>query len=332
MAHSDEAIVSLGDVDRLIVRLREAFGGTPQPTPDSGLPIWYLETGYQTLIDDDKQSLYDGVENWPGSVPDVAPPQPQARPPDDSPAPDQATQLADSLRMMYCQPHIAAVFNFLIRDERNLVGWQSGVLWADGSRKDSYDDFRSIVREVNEQRVDCDKLKAAPGVPGGPSTAVKPGATPAASRSLTKITYRSRKLVPYGFLQPRAQLTRGRTATSNGLAGKQIQFLLNSTAFVGVTNKAGTASVTPMPPPKPGATGRRPLLRRHGQPGLWFARRGARRQLACPHHLGRPATPGQGARGSAVRSVDPAQGEGNTDVARTRPGPGRPGDRCRSPH
>ena len=67
--------------------------------------------------------------------------------------------------MMYCQPHIAAVFNFLIRDERNLVGWQSGVLWADGSRKDSYDDFRSIVREVNERRVDCDKLKAAPGVP-----------------------------------------------------------------------------------------------------------------------------------------------------------------------
>ena len=65
--------------------------------------------------------------------------------------------------MMYCQPHIAAVFNFLIRDEANLEGWQSGVLWADGSRKDSYDAFRSIVREVNERRVDCDALKAAPG-------------------------------------------------------------------------------------------------------------------------------------------------------------------------
>ena len=66
VAHSDEAIVSLGDVDRLIERLREAFVGTAQATPDSGLPIWYLETGYQTLIDDNKQSLYDGVENWPG--------------------------------------------------------------------------------------------------------------------------------------------------------------------------------------------------------------------------------------------------------------------------
>ena len=90
VAHSDELIMSLGDLDRLLVRLREAFGGTGQPTPDNGVPIWYLETGYQTQIDDAKQGLYTGVENWPGSLPDVAPPAPQARPPDASPAPDQA--------------------------------------------------------------------------------------------------------------------------------------------------------------------------------------------------------------------------------------------------
>ena len=251
VAHSDELILSIGDLDRLLLRLREAFGGTGQPTPDNGVPIWYLETGYQTQIDEAKQSLYTGVENWPGSVPDVLPGAPQVQPPDDSPAPDQATQLADSLRMMYCQPHVAAVFNFLIRDEIDLTGWQSGLLWVDGSRKDSYDDFRSIVREVNEQRVDCGKLKAAPGVAGGSSSTAKKAA-PAATRSLTKLTYRSGRVVPYGFLQPRAQLTRGRTVSSNGLAGKQIQFLLNSTAYVGVTNKAGAASVKPMPPPKPG--------------------------------------------------------------------------------
>jgi hypothetical protein len=251
VAHSDELILSIGDLDRLLLRLREAFGGTGQPTPDNGVPIWYLETGYQTQIDEAKQGLYTGVENWPGSVPDVLPGAPQATPPDDSPAPDQATQLADSLRMMYCQPHIAAVFNFLIRDEIDLTGWQSGLLWTDGSRKDSYDDFRSIVREVNEKRVDCDKLKAAPGVPGGPSTTAKKAA-PAATRSLTKLTYRSGKVVPYGFLQPRAQLTRGRTVSSKGLAGKQLQFLLGTTAYVGVTNKAGAAAVKPMPPPKPG--------------------------------------------------------------------------------
>ncbi len=251
VAHSDELIMSLGDLDRLLVRLREAFGGTGQPTPDNGVPIWYLETGYQTQIDDAKQGLYTGVENWPGSLPDVGPPAPQARPPDASPAPDQATQLADSLRMTYCQPHVAAVFNFLLRDEANLSGWQSGLLWADGSPKDSYDAFRSIVREVNEKRVDCNKLKAAPGVPGGGSGAAKTAA-PKATRSLTKITYRSGKLVPYGFLQPRAQLTRGRTVSKTGLARKQLQFLVGSTAYVGVTNKAGSAAVKPMPPPKPG--------------------------------------------------------------------------------
>ena len=253
VTHADEAIVSLGDVDRLLATLREAFGGTGQPTPDGGVPIWYLETGYQTQVDSAKQGAYTGVESWPGSVPDVGPPAPQAKPPDDSPAPDQATQLADSLRMMYCQSHVAAVFNFLIRDEGNLEGWQSGLLWADGTRKGSYGAFRSIVSEVNEKRVDCEPLRGAPGVPGGPAAAVKAAvASPAAIRSLTKITYRSAKLVPYGFLRPRAQLTRGRTASLAGLAGKQLQFLLGSTAYLGVTNKAGAADVTPMPPPKPG--------------------------------------------------------------------------------
>ena len=249
--HSDDKVISLGDIDRLLGALRDAFGGTGQRTTDDGLPIWYLETGYQTQIDDAKQGLYRGVENWPGSVPDRVPGAAQAKPPDDSPAPDQATQLADSLRMTYCQPAIAAVFNFLLRDEAELEGWQSGLLWADGTRKDSYDAFRSVVREVNERRVDCSELKGAPGIPGGAVTA-KPAAAPAAARALTKVSYRSGKVVPYGFLQPRAQLTLGVTASKNALAGKQLLFLLGGTAYVGVTDRAGTASVAPMPPPKPG--------------------------------------------------------------------------------
>ena len=44
--HSDEKVISLGDIDRLLGALREAFGGTGQRTTDDGLPIWYLETGY----------------------------------------------------------------------------------------------------------------------------------------------------------------------------------------------------------------------------------------------------------------------------------------------
>ena len=250
--HSDEQVVSLGDIDRLLATLREAFGGTAQRLPQDGLPIWYLETGYQTQIDEQKQSLYTGIETWPGSLPDRVPGAQQAKPPDESPAPDQATQLTDSIRMTYCQPAIAAIFNFLIKDETELERWQSGLLWADGTRKDSYDSFRSVVREVNEGRVDCDQLKGAPGVPGGAAAVPKPAAAPAAPRSLTKVTYRSGKVVPYGFLLPRAQLTLGVNASKNGLAGKQLLFLLGGTAYVGVTDRAGRAAVTPTPPPKPG--------------------------------------------------------------------------------
>ena len=41
-------------------------------------------------------------------------------------APDQATQLSDALQVAYCQPAVAAFFNFELADEANLGGWQSG--------------------------------------------------------------------------------------------------------------------------------------------------------------------------------------------------------------
>jgi len=48
--HSDPAIISLGDLGRLLSVLSSAFSGTGQRLPDQGVPIWYLETGYQTTI------------------------------------------------------------------------------------------------------------------------------------------------------------------------------------------------------------------------------------------------------------------------------------------
>ena len=47
---------------------------------------------------------------------------------------DQSTQLADAVRLAYCQPYVGAFFNFLLADQRDLSGWQSGVLWRTGSR------------------------------------------------------------------------------------------------------------------------------------------------------------------------------------------------------
>ena len=223
----------------------------PAGRPTTASRIWYLETGYQTQIDDAKQSLYRGVENWPGSLPDRVPGAAQAKPPDDARRPIRRRSSRTALRCLLPARDRGGLQLPAAPTRPDLEGWQSGLLWADGTRKDSYDAFRSIVSEVNERRVDCSELKGAPGIPGSAVTA-KSAAAPAATRALTKVSYRSGKVVPYGFLQPRAQLTLGVTASKNGLAGKQLLFLLGGTAYVGVTDRAGTASVAPMPPPKPG--------------------------------------------------------------------------------
>ena len=48
-----------------------------------------------------------------------------------------------------------AFFNFELVDERDLRGWQSGVLYADGAPKPSYDAFKQAVREVASSAVAC---------------------------------------------------------------------------------------------------------------------------------------------------------------------------------
>ena len=53
--------------------------------------------------------------------------------------PDQASQLKDAVELAYCQPAVGAFFNFQFIDEVGLGGWQSGLLWADGTPKPSYE-------------------------------------------------------------------------------------------------------------------------------------------------------------------------------------------------
>jgi hypothetical protein len=112
-----------------------------------------MEQGFQTTIDPAKASLYRGTE----SVRDALPPWVTRTTAGsaDGAALDQATQLTDALRIAYCQPGVAAFFNFEIADEPNLGGWQSGLLWADGTPKPSYDAFKSAVREIAARNVDC---------------------------------------------------------------------------------------------------------------------------------------------------------------------------------
>jgi hypothetical protein len=68
---------------------------------------------------------------------------------------DHASQLADAVRLAFCQPYVGAFFNFLLADEERLTGWQSGLLWSNWQPKPSYWGFQRAVAEVRRGLVDC---------------------------------------------------------------------------------------------------------------------------------------------------------------------------------
>lgn len=258
-AHSTDRTISVGDVERLVGAARQAFAGTVQSVPGGGLGIWYLEAGYQTIPDESKRSLYFGSEDWPGFLPDgpgAEPDRPQ--PPVDSLAPDQGTQLLDSLRLVYCQPYVQAVFNFLLRDEADLSKWQSGVLWADGTRKRSYEAFRRAIGVIASGSIDCARLK-------GSTWPAEAAATPAAAPGVGKVSgARTRSVdtrirlrlawaapnpVPFGYARLAARLSDGK----RGLPGRYVSFGVRNGIIVSRTDARGVARASFAPPAPPGA-------------------------------------------------------------------------------
>ena len=148
--HDDPANVSQADLPRFLEALREAFGGTGQRLPSATRPsVWYMENGFQTTVSPSKSHHYHGEETDHWVVPPVAPAgvDPWYR--------DQASQLRDALLLAHCQPEVGAFFNFELIDEDRLAGWQSGVMWRDGTRKPSYEAFRQAVatRAVGRDRL-----------------------------------------------------------------------------------------------------------------------------------------------------------------------------------
>ena len=98
------------------------------------------------LPDDDRPGEEHRSTAAPRPIRDALPPwlwRTVAGTSDQGAAPDQATQVTDALRVAYCQPGVAAFFNFEIADEPSLDGWQSGLLWTDGTPKPSYDAFKA---------------------------------------------------------------------------------------------------------------------------------------------------------------------------------------------
>jgi hypothetical protein len=149
--------IGQGDYDKLMRVLTEAFGGTAQPLPGQGrVSIWYMEQGFQTLVDSGKSALYHGRETEAFLLPTWA--IGSATGTFLSAAPDQATQLRDALELAYCQPAVGAFFNFELADEPGLAGWQSGLLWTDLTPKPSYQPFKTAVKAVSAGRVDCGRF------------------------------------------------------------------------------------------------------------------------------------------------------------------------------
>jgi hypothetical protein len=152
--HPNTGSIGQGDYEKLVAAYAEAFAGTDQPSIGvNGVRIYYLEDGFETTVSSAKRSVYSGVERARTVGSDLL----------------HREQLLDAVRFAYCQPYVASYFNFLLTDERNLAGWQSGLLWADGTPKPAYAGFRAVVREVRLRAVNCAALrkKEAETVSGG---------------------------------------------------------------------------------------------------------------------------------------------------------------------
>jgi hypothetical protein len=141
--HPSTGSIGQGDYDKLVAAYTEAFSGTDQPTIGRGARIHYLENGFETTVAGGKRSHYSGAERARTVGPDAL----------------HSEQLIDAVRLAYCQPHVASYFNFLLTDEVRLAGWQSGLLWADGTKKPAYYAYRAVVREVKQRAVNCTALR-----------------------------------------------------------------------------------------------------------------------------------------------------------------------------
>jgi hypothetical protein len=145
--HPDTGTIGEGDYATLIAALRQAFQFTAQRVPGvDWARLWYLEDGFQTSVPPFLARLYSGRENDPTAL---------------SPE-SQAAQLTAAISLAFCQPAVSGFFNFTLVDERRLVGWQSGLLYANGIRKPSFDAYRDVAAAVATHAVDCTKVAGAP--------------------------------------------------------------------------------------------------------------------------------------------------------------------------
>ena len=237
---TDSDHLGLIDQDRLVRLLGKAFNGTAQV--GSGMPILYDEFGIESMIPADKRALYGGVE------PLTTRPVSEAA---------QAAAYRRAIHLAYCQSNVAAMLLFHTHDESGRPGWQSGLVYADGTPKKSLEPVRTAMEEAGFGTI---------GVCPLVSTAV----TAFVTRDRT-ISLRCHRDCIYHARLVRLPLASPTVARSGrALAGKRVQVTLGRSVAPGWYR----LSVSMVHPTRPG----KPLVRTSAP----FAVRGSSQSRSSP--------------------------------------------------
>ena len=121
--HPNSTTIALGDYDKLVDLLGEAFDGTAQRGSD--IPILYTEFGVQTIIPPSKRSAYTNLNS------------PAAR--DAVSEETQSRYYRQAFEIACSQSTVEGIYIFHVWDEPDLLGWQSGPYYADHTPKTSRD-------------------------------------------------------------------------------------------------------------------------------------------------------------------------------------------------
>jgi hypothetical protein len=119
----------VADLPRLKQAVWDAFHGTGQPTTATGLSLVLDEVGWQ--VDTTGNAAYLGSENVP--VTDER---------------SQARVYGRLVRVLGCDPSVAAVNLFGFRDEPDRAGWQAGLMRYDGTLRPASGALRQALEET----------------------------------------------------------------------------------------------------------------------------------------------------------------------------------------
>ena len=133
---ADPDHLGLIDQDVLVRLLGKAFDGTAQV--GRGMPILYDEFGIESAIPAEKRELYGGFE------PATTRPVSEAA---------QAAAYKRAIQLAYCQSNVAGMLLFHTHDEQGRLGWQSGLVYADGSPKSSLEPVRAAMEAAGAAEV-----------------------------------------------------------------------------------------------------------------------------------------------------------------------------------